>query len=38
MQQKMEYDLIYAQNAGFFLDISLLIRTMIVVITRRGAK
>ena len=38
MQQKMEYDLIYAQNASFFLDISLLIRTMIVVITRRGAK
>jgi len=38
MQQKMEYDLIYAQNASFFLDISLLIRTMIVVVTRRGAK
>jgi len=38
MQQKMEYDLIYAQNASFVLDLSLLIRTMIVVITRKGAK
>ena len=38
MQQKMEYDLIYAQYASFALDASLLVRTIIAVITRRGAR
>ena len=38
MQQKMEYDLIYAQHANFILDASLLLRTLIAVITRRGAR
>jgi len=38
MQQKLEYDLIYAQHASFAFDIILLIRTIIVVISRRGAK
>lgn len=38
MQQKMEYDLRYAQQASFALDITLLIRTVFVVISRRGAR
>jgi len=38
IQQKMEYDLIYAHNASFALDIGLLFRTVIAVITGRGAK
>jgi len=38
IQQKMEYDLIYAQNASLGLDIRLLIRTFIAVFTRKGAK
>ena len=38
MQQKLEYDLIYAQHASFTVDIILLIRTIIAVISRRGAK
>lgn len=38
MQQKMTYDLIYAQNASLLFDIKILLQTIIVVITRKGAK
>ena len=38
MQQKLEYDLIYAQNACFRYDIKILLHTLIVVMTRKGAK
>jgi lipopolysaccharide/colanic/teichoic acid biosynthesis glycosyltransferase len=38
MQQKMEYDLIYAQKANIVYDLALLLRTIVVVITQRGAK
>jgi lipopolysaccharide/colanic/teichoic acid biosynthesis glycosyltransferase len=38
MQQKIEYDLIYAQNASFYYDLKLLFQTLIVVVTQKGAK
>ena len=38
MQEKFEYDLIYAQRAGFFYDLKLLVQTLYVVLTRKGAK
>ena len=38
MQQKMEFDMLYAQKADFLFDIILLLQTIGVVITRKGAK
>ena len=38
MQQKMEFDMIYARDASLWLDIRLLLQTVVVVVTRRGAK
>jgi len=38
MQQKFEYDIIYAQNACFWYDIQILLHTLVVVITRKEAK
>jgi len=38
MQQKFGYDLLYAREACFWLDIILLFKTLFVVITREGAK
>ena len=38
MQQKMEFDMLYAQKANFLFDIALLFQTIVVVITRKGAK
>jgi lipopolysaccharide/colanic/teichoic acid biosynthesis glycosyltransferase len=38
MQQKMEFDMIYAQSASLLFDIMLLFQTVLVVITRKGAK
>ncbi|MBW4521844.1 MAG: sugar transferase [Scytolyngbya sp. HA4215-MV1] len=38
MQQKLEYDLIYAQNACFWYDVKILLHTLVVVILRKGAK
>jgi lipopolysaccharide/colanic/teichoic acid biosynthesis glycosyltransferase len=37
MQAKMEYDLIYAQNASLLFDIKLLLQTITAVFNRRGA-
>jgi len=36
-QQKMEYDLIYAQKASFFYDMGILMWTVVAVITQDGA-
>ncbi len=38
MQEKMAYDLAYAQSASLSFDLYLLARTVVAVITRRGAK
>jgi len=38
MQEKLEYDLLYAQNAGFWYDLKLLLRTVVAVLTLRGAR
>lgn len=38
MQQKMEFDMIYAQNANVWFDIKIIFQTILVVITRKGAK
>ncbi len=38
MPQKFDYDLIYAKEACFWFDLKLLFQTIVVVITRQGAK
>ena len=38
MKQKMLYDLIYAQNASLWFDVKILLQTVLVVITRKGAR
>jgi lipopolysaccharide/colanic/teichoic acid biosynthesis glycosyltransferase len=38
LQRKMQYDLEYADTATFWLDIQILLKTVVVVITKEGAK
>jgi lipopolysaccharide/colanic/teichoic acid biosynthesis glycosyltransferase len=38
LQQKFMYDLIYARDANLLYDLRLLLQTLYVVITRKGAK
>lgn len=38
MYQKMQYDIAYAKNASLWLDLMLLAKTIVVMITCRGAK
>jgi sugar transferase EpsL len=37
MQEKMEYDMIYALKADFWYDVRIILRTVVIVITREGA-
>jgi len=38
LQQKFMYDLIYAREASFILDIKLMLKTIYVVVLQKGAK
>jgi lipopolysaccharide/colanic/teichoic acid biosynthesis glycosyltransferase len=38
LQEKMEYDLLYAKHANIWLDIKIILATVIVVLTREGAR
>jgi lipopolysaccharide/colanic/teichoic acid biosynthesis glycosyltransferase len=38
LQQKFMYDLVYAQEANLIFDIKLLLQTIYVVVSRKGAK
>ena len=37
LQEKMEYDMIYATRASFWYDFKIILRTLIVLVTREGA-
>jgi lipopolysaccharide/colanic/teichoic acid biosynthesis glycosyltransferase len=38
LQEKMEYDMIYALRANFWYDMYIILHTIKVVITREGAR
>ncbi|MEO0561647.1 MAG: sugar transferase, partial [Chloroflexota bacterium] len=38
LQQKIDFDLAYAESASLWLDVRILLRSMVVVLTGEGAR